>query len=268
MSNLSERENKIQLAVLEGEPRINSRDLATGLGVDHSSTFRLVKTYEKKMEEFGKVGFKIEPSISGQKVKCAFLNESQAIFLTQLSRNTETVVQFKLHLTKLFEQYRNQMFEQIRDVERRAHLEWQRDRSLGKVARKEETEIIKEFVAYATSQGSSNADRYYLNFTRLVYQALFGLDIKKKDLRGVRDRLDGGQLNSVEVADRVIAKTLKKCMEDRMFYKSIYQEVKKQITLMASVIGKSVIPSINDNHTHALLPPKPTEKANINIGVQ
>ena len=41
-----------------------------------------------------------------------------------------------------------------------------------KVTRKTETDIIKEFVEYARAQGSTHADHYYSNYTRLAYKAV------------------------------------------------------------------------------------------------
>lgn len=37
-----------------------------------------------------------------------------------------------------------------------------------KEVRKEETSAIKKFISYAKEQGSSNADRYYVNFTKIA----------------------------------------------------------------------------------------------------
>lgn len=51
--------DQIQLIVVEDEPRVDSREVAFGLGVDHRSTFRLITNYQQEMEELGQLRFKI-----------------------------------------------------------------------------------------------------------------------------------------------------------------------------------------------------------------
>ena len=50
-------------------------------------------------------------------------------------------------------------------------LYWQQTRLAAKENRLLETDSIKEFVAYAKSQGSQHADRYYCSFTKMANKA-------------------------------------------------------------------------------------------------
>jgi len=56
---------------------------------------------------------------------------------------------------------------------------WLEARSQSKVARKEEASVIKEFVDYATTQGSKNSKHYYKHITNATYKAL-GLMSQRK----------------------------------------------------------------------------------------
>lgn len=174
----------------------------------------------------------------GRPEKLALLNEDQAIFLLNLSRNTKKVVALKKGLTITFGRYRRQ-------AERRATVEWQEARAKGKIARRLETDTIKVFVEYATRQGSKNAKRYYENITRMEYRALFFLDAVLMKEGNLRDRLDLGQLSSLDVADRVVSRTLQECMEVGMHYKNIYQAAKDKVNLLAAVVGKCNVPALD-----------------------
>lgn len=45
---------------------------------------------------------------------------------------------------------------------------WLESRQQGKLTRRSETDEIKQFVEYATEQGSGHADKYYIHFSKLA----------------------------------------------------------------------------------------------------
>jgi|GEM_PF-2899498 len=98
-----------------GEPRIDSRLVATTLGIEHESVMRTFSLYAKELEELGIFRFEIGVKSGPQRGKLphyAMLNEDQAIFVATLSRNTRQVVDFKLKLTKAFASARHRLQEQ------------------------------------------------------------------------------------------------------------------------------------------------------------
>lgn len=121
----------------------------------------------------------------------------------------------------------------------KANAEWLEARKAGKFIRREETDIVKQFVEYATSQGSKNAHHYYSNISKMENKALFLLDQKYKN---IRELLDMGQLMMIPVADKIVSKALKEGMENGLYYKDIYQNAKHNIELLAIIHGKSKIP--------------------------
>jgi hypothetical protein len=125
-----------------------------------------------------------------------------------------------------------------RQSERRAQLEWQEARTTGKLARREETDAIKEFVGYARGQGSQNAQQYYLALSKMVNKELFLLEDGASH-GNLREKLDAKQLTILKVADRVVARALREGMESGREYKTVFAEAKGKIKLLAQLVGKT-----------------------------
>ena len=124
-----------------------------------------------------------------------------------------------------------------RQAERRAQVEWQSARSEGKVVRRQETDVIQEFVQYACEQGSVNSNRYYMSITKMV-KSVLGEQAK-------RDTLDAGELMTLAVAERVTAQALQEAMCAGLPYKVIYQSVKAKVTTLAALVqGISAVPMV------------------------
>lgn len=92
-----------------------------------------------------------------------------------------------------------------------------------KATRKTETDIIKEFVEYARAQGSTHADHYYSNYTRLAYKAA-----------GITDKTTaaGLQLDELSLVEHLIAHTLRTGMAAGRGYKDIYLDCKHRLESM------------------------------------
>jgi len=103
---------------------------------------------------------------------------------------------------------------------------WVVQRVQGKLARENTTDMIKEFVEYATTQGSKSAKFYYKHITNATYKAL-GLISHKQP--GLRDTLDSMQLAWLMSAEYVAQESLKKHMSSGEHYKAIFILVKQDI---------------------------------------
>jgi len=95
-----------------------------------------------------------------------------------------------------------------------------------KATRKTETDVIKEFVEYARAQGSTHADHYYSNYTRLAYKAA-----------GITDKTTaaGLQLDELSLVEHMITHTLKAGMAAGYSYRDIYQTCKDRLEAMQSL---------------------------------
>lgn len=99
---------------------------------------------------------------------------------------------------------------------------WIGIREESKRARRYETDQIKLFVAYAKKQGSRNADKYYMNFTKLI-NAKLGLQGSQ------RDNVSQETLMELKALETLVKMRIRKLMEDNTPYKTIYQNVKKMV---------------------------------------
>lgn len=123
---------------------------------------------------------------------------------------------WKLRYIKAF----NQMEKFIREKNTAAY---QRADQAEKATRRAETDVIKEFVEYARAQGSTHADHYYTNYTRLAYKAV-----------GITDKATaaGIQLDDLSLVEHLIAHTLRTGMAAGRNYKEIYQDCKDRLKAM------------------------------------
>lgn len=99
---------------------------------------------------------------------------------------------------------------------------WIGTRNETKQARRYETDRIKLFVEYAKEQGSKNANRYYMIFTKLVNN--------KVGIQGDnRDKASQETLMEIKTLETLVKMKIRKLMKEKMPYKKIYQEVKSMV---------------------------------------
>jgi hypothetical protein len=111
--------------------------------------------------------------------------------------------------------------------------EWLRIRSQSKELRLQQTDVIKEFVEYATSQGSKSAKFYYKHYTNATYKALGLIQHKKPKLK---DTLDCMELSQLMVAENVAKKSIRKHMENGEHYKTVFTLVKQDLLLLSETL--------------------------------
>lgn len=99
---------------------------------------------------------------------------------------------------------------------------WLGIREDSKKARKYETDQIKLFVEYAKEQGSRNADKYYMIFTKLINSKV-GLQ------GGQRDDISQETLLELKSLETLVKMRIRKLMEKSIPYKQIYQDVKNMV---------------------------------------
>lgn len=230
------------LIVCGGEPRVSTWVLKDGFGFgeDHRYLTRMIEKYIPDFEEFGVVTTERQQPTGkkgGRPVEAYLLNEQQSLFLGTLFRNTDEVIFFKKKLVKEFSRMRDEL---TRIASQKQNAQWLEARHAGKETRCIATDVIKQFIQYATGQGSKNAERYYANISKMENKALFLLEQKYKNLR---DALDIHQLSTVKSADMIVMKALADGMTGNMNYKDIYKLAKSRVEGFADIIGKTLIPS-------------------------
>ena len=91
------------------EPYTLSSIIAECTSLQHHTITKTIRKHQARFEQFGKVGFKIQATDSGQSTKDYILNEQQATLLVTFLKNTEQVVNFKTNLVKAFFEMREEL---------------------------------------------------------------------------------------------------------------------------------------------------------------
>ena len=116
----------------------------------------------------------------------------------------------------------------LRIVLERQSPHWQATRLESKSNRRMETDEIKALVEYAKANGSKNADKYYVIFTKLANKAV-GIPSNS------RDAITTSQLNNLILIEHIIGEIIKAGIQQGRYYKDIYQDCKEQLELFITV---------------------------------
>lgn len=112
----------MELVYMDGkkEPYTTSEIIAECAGIKHHAVKEHIRKQIVRLEQFGKVSFKMRPLQSGQQAKDYILNEQQATLLITFLKNTEQVANFKTNLVKAFFEMREELtkFRILRELEK------------------------------------------------------------------------------------------------------------------------------------------------------
>lgn len=198
---------------------VSSKIIALNANIQHKNLRELIYKYEHLLKQFGKLLFETEPLESGQKEKIVYLNEQQATFLMTLLKNSEQVVKFKFQLVKEF--YRMREF-----IREKQSTEWKETRIKGKLTRRNETDIIMtRLIPLAISQGSKNAGKLYMTYSKLINECV---DIPSNSRSKATKRILDVIYNLENLIEHVIAEEVDK----GTYYKDIYQICKGKCRLL------------------------------------
>lgn len=131
-------------------------------------------------------------------------------------------------MTVCFAKMRKYLLRMARKERKQAWIEF---RQKAVEIRLYETDAIKEYVDYSFARGSKSAKKYYLLFTKMIYKALFDIDIIPSNFR---ERLTEKELDSISKLEMEISFILRKLMMRDVNYKEIFKEVKKNVFESAS----------------------------------
>ena len=205
--------------------------IAEGAKIEHESIIRMIGKYTERISKLGNVRFtdlKSENLQGGRPTKIAELNEQQATFLLTLLKNTNPVVDFKFKLTQEF--YRMRQF-----ILEKQTSEWQQSRLTGKQIRRDETDVIlTKLIPHAEKQGSKNAGRLYLTYSKLVNLVL---GIKS----GQRNNLPADYIDAIRFLENAISNIISIEVDKGTEYHEIYQICKAKCFIIKEL---AFLPSI------------------------
>lgn len=232
-----------ELVVLHGkEPVTSSITIAKGMELEHRAVIYLVEKYKEKLEKRGELKnetLRLQNVKTGPKTKTYWLNKRQFIFLVTLMRNSDPVIDFKDRLEEAFDK-QEKLIGQL--LSQRTNQEWQETRTVGKIARREETDAIQRFIQYAKDSESKHSETYWKHLTNATYKALFILEQKFPALRNV---LSGHQLQVLAAAETAVTKAITYGMEQNMNYHDIFKLAKERLVTFGEIVGKSLVPVTN-----------------------
>jgi phage regulator Rha-like protein len=117
---------------------------------------------------------------------------------------------------------------------------WLSARNTGKEVRQLETDTIKEFVDYATKQGSQNASIYYLSIRKMTNKALEFL-IQVKDGKPLSDLVTITELGYIQMADNIAMQAIENGMSENLPYTFIYKIAKEKVNDFVEFMSVKII---------------------------
>ncbi len=94
--------------------------------------------------------------------------------------------------------------------------DWLETRQQGKITRKAETDVIKELVEYAKTQGSTHSQMLYMTYSKLANR-MVGIKGKERDIATT------SQLNNLGIFENIILNLIRVGMSQDMDYHDIYR---------------------------------------------
>lgn len=101
-------------------------------------------------------------------------------------------------------------------IKERQSSEWLITRKQGKLIRRSETDTIANLIEYAKSQGSRNADKFYMTYSKLV-NSLVGIG------SGQRDTVPFKVISTIGFLEDMILHTIDEEIQKGTHYKEIYK---------------------------------------------
>jgi Rha family phage regulatory protein len=216
---------------VKGEPRTTSDLIAKEFGISHK---HLLVNIQNLMVELSAVRFEemyvlFDREVRGRKFKTYSISRDGYMFLV-MNISTKKAHAKKLAFIEAFYEMENAL---LKLAENSNDNEWLRVRTQSKQMRLQQTDVIKEFVDYATEQGSESAKFYYKHITSATYKALGLIQHKKPKLK---DTLDCMELSQLMVAENVAKKSIRKHMLAGEHYKSVFILVKQDLESLANTL--------------------------------
>ena len=202
--------------------------------MQHAKVAQAMETLIPKLDDFRVTGFHPKFKTENRNYRgtnyTAYLLNRDCFILLAMRFDTKSVRKWQGRFIASF----NSMEQRILVADKNAtDPEWLGKREQGKIARLQETDVIKEFIEYATKQGSDSAKFYYKHITNATYKAL-GLMFQAKPK--LRDTMNLYEISELLLAERVAKNSLKKYMKIERNYKDIYESVKEDLITFGSAI--------------------------------
>lgn len=208
-----------------GQIVTDSRDVAAVLGKRHKDVMRQIRTMETHLNgrNFAPVDFFIPATYTdpkGESRPCYYLTQMGCEMIANKQTGAAGTL-FTAQYVKVFHAMKEFIMERNSPI-------WQDTRELTKAVRKQETDAIREYVEYATAQGSTHAVRYYTSISRLANKTA---GITDRDLAHVE------QLSGLMLVERIIAEEIRAGIAAGKPYKQIYTDLQARLSSINALIS-------------------------------
>ena len=219
----------------KGKPATTSRIVAKEFNIQHRDLLRTIRNLidgiddvEFTLRNFAQCEFTTKKGNSFQEY---VISEDGAMLLI-MGFTGAKALQIKLQFVKAFRAMQS-------ELEKGGHSnDWKDARVKSKISRIALTDTIKDFVDYATKQGSNSAKMYYMNITKMEYKALELVQKETANTGGeFRNLLSCTELGHLITAESIAVGALAKGMNQDMHYKDIYQLAKKEVETFANLVN-------------------------------
>lgn len=217
------------LPVFEYRGRIvaDSRDVARMIGKRHTEVLRTIKTMcgHFAQRNFASSEFFVSATYTdstGRQLPCYYLTQMGCEMVANKQTGAGGTL-FTAQYVKAFHAMKEFIMERNSPI-------WQDTRTLTKEVRRQETDVIRELVDYARTQGSQHAVKYYTSISKLANKAA-GID--DRDLAHV------GQLTTLMLIEQVIADEIRASIAAQKPYKEIYTSVQQRLLAFGAITGTS-----------------------------
>lgn len=211
----------------------NTVIVAENLEVPHTNLLRTVRDLISKVKNdpSGERVVFIESSFinkQGRSYQMYEMNEDAYMLLAMQLSQYEKAFHVQVAIIKAFRSMAIALVNQ-------QNVSWIEARQNGKIARVAETDIIKDFVDYANSQGSQSASMYYMNITKMTNKALEFM-IQDKTGVPIRDLSTLDNLGFIMALDKRAGSAIEHGMKEKWHYKDIFQYAKAEVNKLADVL--------------------------------
>lgn len=229
---MPKKKDMIQLSTLpvfefRGQIVTDSRDVAALIGKRHKDVIRQIRTMDAHLSgrNFAPADFFIKATYmddQGKPRPCYYLTQMGCEMVANKQTGAGGTL-FTAQYVKAFHAMKEFIMERNSPI-------WQDTRTLTKEVRRQETDVIRELVDYARTQGSQHAVKYYTSISKLANKAA-GID--DRDLAHV------GQLTALMLIEQVIADEIRASIAAQKPYKEIYTSVQQRLLAFGAITGTS-----------------------------
>lgn len=218
------------VVVQDGIPMVDSVMVAKRFGKIHRDVMRAIRgmdcSEEFRMRNFAHSDYEVR----GKTFESVLMTKMGFCFLVMGFTGREAA-QWKEAYINAFEAMEKSLQAKTDGIE------WKQARLQGKAARKSLTDAVQSFVEYAKAQGSSSAERYYSNITKMEYAALEMTEKGQPVPKDFRNTLDLMDLGFLVAAEQVCKLALEDGMRRRLPYKEIYLLAKERVLKYSDAIA-------------------------------